>query len=297
LSNFSNSTIGAFAQYSWHLLENSTIEAGIRGDHTEHWGDEALPRIALFHRFNSIWAVRAGAALGYKTPNALEPQTVDYAVKNIQDLPENIKPEKSVGYNLEGNFKKQLGSGVSIFINHAFFYTEITDPVISNRLPNGDVLFGNANGNVITKGFDTYIKMMVKKTEIYFGYTYTDAERKYLPENQFMPLTPQNRFAFTAVREFAEKWKIGLEGSWTGQQTRDGDNNTPSWFFSAIMIERKFGKLITAVLNFENLFDYRQSRQEQMYTGSISNPEFKPLWAPADGRVVNLSFRFTPFKK
>ncbi len=297
LNNFGNSTIGAFAQYSWHLFESSTIEAGIRGDHTNLWGDAVLPRIALFHRFNSTWAVRAGAGLGYKTPNALEPQTIDYPIKDIQELPGGIKSEKSVGYNLEGNFKKQLDEGAKIFVNQAFFYTEITDPIISNRLPNGQVLFGNASGTVTTMGFDTYVKMTVKKTEIYIGYTYTDAERKYLRDNQFMPLTPQNRFAFTAVREFAEKWRIGLEGSWVGQQTRDGDNNTPSWFFSAVMIERKFGKIITAVLNVENLFDYRQTRQEQIYTGSISNPEFKPLWAPIDGRVINLSFRFTPFKK
>lgn len=45
------------------------------------------------------------------------------------------------------------------------------------------------------------------------------------------------------------------------------------------------------ILNGENLLDYRQSRYEQLYTGSITNPRFKPLWAPIDGRVVNLAVR------
>ncbi|MGI8637416.1 MAG: hypothetical protein ACR2KZ_18630 [Segetibacter sp.] len=32
-----------------------------------------------------------------------------------------------------------------------------------------------------------------------------------------------------------------------------------------------------------------------LYTGSISNPSFKALWAPIDGRVVNLAIRFKPY--
>jgi iron complex outermembrane receptor protein/outer membrane receptor for ferrienterochelin and colicins len=63
------------------------------------------------------------------------------------------------------------------------------------------------------------------------------------------------------------------------------------------MIERKFGKIWTLVVNGENLFDYRQTRYEQIYTGTITNPVFKPLWAPIDGRVINLSLRIMPFNK
>ena len=46
---------------------------------------------------------------------------------------------------------------------------------------------------------------------------------------------------------------------------------------------------IKFVLNGENLFDYRQSNVESLFTGSISSPEFKSLWAPIHGRVINLA--------
>jgi iron complex outermembrane receptor protein/outer membrane receptor for ferrienterochelin and colicins len=58
------------------------------------------------------------------------------------------------------------------------------------------------------------------------------------------------------------------------------------------MIQRKIGGNWSIVLNCENVFDARQSRYESLYTGSVSDPVFKPLWAPIDGRVLNLFLRY-----
>ncbi len=297
LNDFSNSTIGAFAQYTAHLPYKVTAEVGLRADHDSKYGDFILPRLALFHRFNELWATRMGLGLGYKLPNPLVQQTIDYPIDSIQPLPANIKAEKSVGYNVEFNFKKEIGNDATVFINQAFYLTRIDQAVIATQIADGSVFFNNAGNPVITKGFDTYMRFKIKTLELYAGYTYTDAERTYLVQNQFMPLTPRNRCAFTVLKEIEGKWRFGIEGSYFGPQYRDGDTQTPAYFTMATMIERKFGKKICLVLNGENLFDYRQSRYESLYTGNISAPYFKPLWAPIDGRVINLSFRFTPFNK
>jgi hypothetical protein len=45
------------------------------------------------------------------------------------------------------------------------------------------------------------------------------------------------------------------------------------------------------VLNCENIFDYRQTRKESIVYGNMTNPSFKQIWGPIDGRVVNLSMR------
>jgi iron complex outermembrane receptor protein len=39
--------------------------------------------------------------------------------------------------------------------------------------------------------------------------------------------------------------------------------------------------------NFENLFDTRQTKFDTIYTGPISNPVFRDIYAPVDGFVVN----------
>jgi iron complex outermembrane receptor protein/outer membrane receptor for ferrienterochelin and colicins len=143
---------------------------------------------------------------------------------------------------------------------------------------------------VVTKGFDTYVQMMMHEWEIYVGYTFTIAERKYLPTNNFMPLTPKNRMAFTLVRSWDKPGIMtGVEASYTGSQFRFDGSKTPEYVFAAAMIRKNLSEKIRLVLNCENLLDYRQSRVEALYSGSISAPEFNALWAPTDGRVVNLS--------
>ena len=65
----------------------------------------------------------------------------------------------------------------------------------------------------------------------------------------------------------------------------------------AAMIEKKFGISWSALLNRENLLDERQSKYESWYAGTTANPSFKALWAPIDGRVINISVLLKPFEK
>ncbi len=293
LADFTNNTIGAFIQNTWNFKDKTTLEAGVRNDYHFTYGNFLLPRLAIFHRLNEHWATRAGIGFGYKVPNALAPQTTDFSIQKIMTLPAGIKAEKSIGYNAEMNYKTSWGEGNELFVNQAFFLTQLNDPVVATVSSTGDVFFNNESKPIITKGFDTYIKAVIHEWELYAGYTYTIAERKYLGQNQFIPLTPRNRFAFTLVRDFEDAgFRLGIEGSYNGYQFRDDYSKTPGYFFMAAMVEKKLGSHISVVLNGENLFDYRQSKVEALYTGPVSNPVFKPLWAPIDGRVLNLSVRW-----
>ena len=291
LNNFSNNIVGAFIQNTWQLRENTLLEAGLRNDYHNSYGNFLLPRLSFFNRFNEHWATRLGMGLGYKTPNPLAVQTKDYPIENIQQIATTVIAEKSIGYNAEINYKTHWGDGNEIFINHAFFLTQISRPVIATVQPNDDVIFSNAAKPIVTKGFDTYIQASLNGWELYAGYTFTIAKRKYLQHDQFIPLTPKNRMAFTIVKEFAKTWRGGLEGSCSGYQYREDASKTPDYFFMAGLIEKKLGQHISLILNGENLLDFRQSKKESLFTGSILNPSFAPLWAPIDGRVINLAVR------
>ena len=293
LNDFSNTTLGAFLQNTWNIKGKTILEAGLRNDYHLYYGNFLLPRIALFQRINDHWATRMGVGMGYKTPNALAPQTVDYPIQKIQPLSPDIIAEKSIGYNAEINYKTTWGGENKLFINHAFFLTQLNNPITGSYNVNGYVIFNNQQRPVISKGFDTYIRTVIDEWEIYAGYTYTVTERKYESGNSYIPLTPQNRFAFTVVKDLEEQGiRFGLEGSYTGSQYRYDGTETPGYMFMAAMIQKSFGKHISAVLNVENLLDYRQSKEEALYTGSITHPVFNPLWAPIDGRVFNLSLKW-----
>lgn len=288
---FENNSFGIFIQNSIKF-NNTNIEAGIRQDFTNNYGNFFLPQIAVIHHFNERWAARAGIGLGYKVPNALSPSVYDYPIENILPIDiQNTIAEKSVGYNAEFNYKKKFGNDNEIFINQAFFLTQINHPITGNINSKGNIYFKNENKPVISKGFDTYIKATLDEWELYLGYTFTIAENKFLEKNQFIPLTPKHRFAMTALKEF-NTWKAGIEASYTGKQHRLDYTFTPSYLFMAAMISKDLGKHFTLVLNCENLLDYRQSKKESLYFGSISNPTFYPLWSPIDGRVINLSVKW-----
>jgi outer membrane receptor for ferrienterochelin and colicins len=291
LKDFANKTAGAFLQNTYRFRENDILETGIRLDHHFDYGNFVLPRIALFHRFNENWASRFGFGMGYKTPNALASQNIDYDIEKISPIGDSVKAETSYGFNAEFNYKKEYGDGNSFFINQAFFLTQLSTPIIANELSSGNVFFMNENKPVISKGFDTYVQWDVNGWEIYAGYTFTIAERKYLQQNQFVPLTPKSRFATVLARELSEKFRFGVEGSYSGSQYRYNATKTPGYLFLAAMIGYNANSHISLVLNCENLLDYRQSKHEALYAGSISNPQFKPLWAPIDGRAVNFSIR------
>lgn len=295
LQDFSNHTLGLFVQHTWRLPDQTVLESGIRADRHNDYGVFLLPRLALFHRFDAHWATRLGFGMGYKTPNALAPQNTEYAIEQLLPIIPGTKAELSYGYNAEVNYKWNFEDG-SLFINQAFFLTRLTRPLVGVEAGNGTVQFRNQEEPLTSKGFDTYVQLRLDEWDIYAGYTYTIARREWLPGENFVPLTPRNRFAFTLVNEIEGKWRFGLEGSYTGRQHRDSAGQTPGYFFLAAMVQRDFGPRLSLILNGENLLDYRQSREEALFDGPVSAPRFRPLWAPIDGRVLNLSLRVKVFE-
>jgi len=291
INNNSNNTAGLFSQFTYKWNQKSSIEMGLRNDYQFKYGNFILPRIALYHQINQHWGTRLGFGVGYKIPNALTPQFIDYAIEKIKPIDASVKVENSYGYNAEVNYKINFGDDHSLFINQAFFLTTLQHPMIVNEQADGIVYFSTASKPIISKGFDTYLKLKMFDWEFYAGYTYTIAERKYLAQNQFMPLTPKNRMAIMLTKEWEGKLRFCIESSYNGSQYKLDNTKTPSFLFLASMIDYKLNKHCNVILNVENILDYRQSRTESLYSGSITNPVFKTLWAPIDGRAINLCMR------
>jgi len=292
ISNLSNTTVGLFVQHSWHIQENIMLESGLRLDVHTTYGALALPRIALFRRFNAHWAIRSGIGMGYKTPNPFVPQLQDISIEKILP-PLNVKSELSFGGNFEFNYKYEWKDDYAVFLNQSFYYTQISRPLVLTEILPGFYFLQNQSKPLITGGSDTYIKCSLKGWEIYFGYTYNEAHRRYINSgNNFIPITPRHRFAFVLSKEWKDRFRIGLEGSLVGRQFRLDNSKTPPYFLMAAMASVKAGKYIFFVVNCENMLNYKQSNVEPLFTGSVSHPQFRPLWAPIDGWVLNASIRF-----
>ena len=50
---------------------------------------------------------------------------------------------------------------------------------------------------------------------------------------------------------------------------------------------QKIWEKFSVYANFENFTDRRQTRFDTIYTGSVTNPVFRDIYAPLDGFVAN----------
>jgi len=288
LNNYNYYTLGVFMQDDWRLAKKWTLQSGLRFDHHNEYGDFVLPRLSLLYKINPYFTTRLGAGLGYKIPTVFSSDVDERDYPNLLPL-SGVKAESSTGANWDINYHQHVNAW-DITINQMFYITGIADPIVQNAASNGDIFFANADKSITTSGFETYIQVQHEKLEIYLGYTYTVAKKLYDDAQPYLSLSARNKFASVLAYEFTNRFRTGVEAALTGVQYLDNGNKTPAFPFVAAMMRYDIHQF-SFVLNCENLFDYRQTRQESIVSGPISNPIFAQLWAPIDGRVVNLSMR------
>jgi len=126
--------------------------------------------------------------------------------------------------------------------------------------------------------------------EAYLGYTFTDAKKKYDPLHPYLSLSAKDKYAGIISYEFSKRFRACIEAAYTGKQYLDDGSQTPGYPFVAAMIRYDVGRF-SFVLNCENIFDYRQTKKESIVIPPQTNPTFKQLWAPIDGRVANFSVK------
>ncbi|MBD0299863.1 MAG: TonB-dependent receptor, partial [Nitrososphaera sp.] len=287
LPDFQHTTVGLFVQDDWRLHPKLTIESGLRTDFHNRYGTFVLPRLSLLYRFSADVTSRLGGGLGYKIPTVFTSDIDERDYPKLLPL-QNIKPEQSYGANWDVNVQKDIGN-VSAIFNQSFYITYISHPLLADSY-NGLIQFINASNGIITKGFETYIQLDFAPWEVYLGYTLTDARKRYDATQPYVELSARNKFASVVAYTFSERFRAGLESAVTGRQYLEDGHRSPAYLFMAGMLRYDI-KNVSLVLNGENLLDYRQNKKERIIIGSIDNPTFRQLWAPIDGRVINLSVR------
>lgn len=265
-----------------------------------------LPRLSALFKINDQLTARLNGGLGYRVPvpyvNALDER--DYP--QVQPL-RGLTAETSQGLNGDLNYQRRLGPKTVLSLNQSFFYTRLQHPLIlpdgglvggpgagSYQPGSGPLIWQNADAPVVTQGLETYLRLRADETELYLGYVFTYARRRYDAANPNVELAAHHKLAAVLVQEFSEHFGVGIEASYTGQQYLSDGTTTPGYPLVAALLRYRTGPW-TVVLNGENIFDYRQTRRERVVlpaSGSFTSPIFRELWAPVEGRVLNLSLNW-----
>ena len=286
--DYYNAVFGFFAQNNLKFSEKFIVESGLRLDLSNRKNIFILPRLSLLYKITDKLTSRFGGGLGYKTPTIFSEEAEEFAFQNINPLDfSKINPEKSYGLNADINYKTTIFKNVSLSFNQMFFYTRINNPIILNQISGSNYSFVNANGNTDTKGFETNLKLRYDEIALYVGYTYINANRNFNGSSTINPLTSKHRLYTSLMYELENKLKIAYELFYTGTQQLTNGENVRDFWVMGISGEYKLNKHISAFVNFENFLDKRQSRWESMYSGTIQNPQFREVYTPTDGIIIN----------
>jgi len=288
LRDYRYNTIGGFAQNTWDATRFLTVETGLRGDYHNVYGFFLLPRVSVLVNFNEHLSSRLGGGLGYKSPTVFTEDAERIDFRNVLPIDvANTKAERSYGANYDLNYRTGLfDNRVSLSINQLFFYTRIADPILFVPLANSTYQYQQPGGDLHTQGTETNVKLTYNNFKLFLGYTYSDVRQHIGGVFSAYPLVSKNRLNNVLVYEKEGDFKIGAEAYYfSPQKLNDGTSGRGYWT-TGLMLEKTW-KRFSLFINFENLTDTRQTKFGPIYTGSITDPQFKDIYAPLDGFVVN----------
>ena len=286
--DYTQNTFGFFAQNTFNATPWFTFETGLRGDYVSDYGFNLLPRASALFKISQKFTSRIGGGFGYKAPTVFTEDAEQVQFKNV--LPINkaeIQTEKSVGGNLDFNYRTTLfNNQVSFSVNQLFFYTYLNKPLQLADDGNGNLKFINANGHLDTKGFETNAKLGFRDFKLFLGYTLTDTKEHFNNTLTDFKLTPKHRINSILFYEVEDQWKIGLEAYYYSKQKLSDGATGKAYWLTGFMVE-KLWERFSIYINFENFTDTRQTKFDTIYTGTITNPRFRDIYAPLDGFVFN----------
>ena len=287
--NYEQITTGLFVQNNLKISDKFSMETGLRGDYVKDYGFAVLPRLSMLFKISSKFSSRIGGGMGYKTPTIFTEESERLLYKNVLPIdPDENEMERSYGVNADINYRTKFADDkISFSINHLFFYTRIHDPLLLESLPGVPIYrFKNVVGHFDSRGMETNVKLAYGNLKLFIGYTYTKAYLHEGPTKTENFLTPRHRLNNVLLYEVEEKWKIGLEAYYFSKQQLSDGAIGKSYWITGFMAE-KLWKKFSLYLNFENFTDTRQTKFDTIYTGTIDNPQFRDIYAPLDGFVMN----------
>jgi iron complex outermembrane receptor protein len=283
--DYNYNTTGLFLQDDWKPTEKLAFQAGLRIDYQNQFGFFALPRLSIMYKFSNDFYMRAGSGFGYKVPSIFSTASEQAGINNILPLSSTIKAEKSIGSNLDFNYKTRIGDDGFVTLNQSFFLTQITDPLVLDGFE-----FVNELKPIVTSGFESNVRYTLDDFQVFAGYTFVDARRKYDIIQSFVPLTPQNKLTLDIIYEKEDNFSVAFEGYYISSMFRDLDTKTKDYFTIGFIAQKHF-EHFSLIANCENLLDVRQSRFENMVLPPTATPTFRQVYAPLEGRVFNVALR------
>ena len=298
LRNQEFNTLGLYVNHLWDVTDKFALESGLRTDkaeastlNTENGGQSfVLPKISALYKMTPELSIRLGGGMGYRMPSIFSEEAEPYGYKNVQVVNfENLVAEESYGTNIDFKYQSTFGTdNVLLSLNQMFFFNVIDNPITLNETNANNRVYEQTNDSLLSKGFESQIKLTVDKFTWFLGYTYTDAYLENGENKNGLTLTPKHSIKGDLLFVVDDKWRIGWDYDYKSGQFLNNGHITESLFTTGVIVERTIDNFVI-FLNAENFTDVRQSNVGDVLTDG--SPQFTEVWAPLDGFFFNMGLK------
>ncbi len=281
LYDYRFTTLSAFVQDDWNVAATWVFHGGLRWDY--RWGDRSflLPNVSLLFNASRNLKLRFSGGVGYSMPvlSDIVPENIYYTYRLTTPLKLHAENSHDVSFDLTYHY---VMHDWAFSLNQAFYATRVDAAQFFRK---DLTLFSSP---ILAQGSETHLLINADALEFFIDYNYVDTRRILTSRHKILPYTPKHKLNVTVTYEKEGRWKTGVESFYTGNQYLQDGKRVRSYFIFGLMFEKIFKKC-SLIFNIENVLDERQSKFEKMVELKNGSPQFKEIYMPIDGRVMNLA--------
>ena len=301
-SNWDESVIGAYAEYTWSPVENFTILGGIRADYSTIHKWFVTPRLHVKYDVAKWLHLRASAGKGYRSAYVFPENSYLLASNRKFKIAEDLDQESAWNYGLSAQFYIPIGDEELTF-SAEWFYTDFNNQVVADMDSNPhEVSFYNLNGNSTSSVFQFEASYPLFRGFTLLGaYRWMDVKCTYNGKSMRKPLSSRYKGLITASYETPlRKWQFDFTTQFNGGGRMPlADSERPLWnnsFESFVQLSAQVTKRFrhwSIYVGGENLTNYRQDNPIVSPENPFSNDfDATMVWGPTMGRKFYAGIRF-----
>ena len=298
------STVGAFAEYTYSPGEHLSLIIGTRYDYNNLYGSLFTPRAHLKYSFLENSTMRVSAGRGYRSAYVI-PDNMGILASSRQLIvdPKNLEMEEAWTYGLSFTQTFTLsGARTAMFSIDAFRSDFRHQVVVDTERDASGVYVYNLDGDSYANAFQIDFSIdPIERFTIFATFRYTDTKMTMSHGKVEKPLVDRYKGLINlAYATKFEKWKFDITAQLNGKSrvpTRDGnmDSSTYSEVYPMFyaQVTRKF-KRFDVYLGAENIGNYTQKDpiiDPQNPFGSQFDAS--TVWGPLMGRKFYMGIRLT----
>lgn len=302
-TDISESTIGAYSQYTLSLANKLIAMAGIRVDHSSVNGSFVTPRIHIKYSPNKIISFRVSAGKGYRSVRALA-ENNNLLASGRRLLVDRLDMEKAANYGLSASLVLPVNNRL-LKVNAEYYHTRFhSQAVIDFDSDPSAILIYNLDGKSYSNTFQVDVSYpIINGLELTAAYRLNDVMTTYGERLLEKPLSSRFKGLLTAsYKTPLELWQVDatlqLNGGGrlpTPYLLADGTLSWPTRFKAypqlSAQVTRWF-RNFSIYIGGENLTGFRQ-KQTIINADNPWSERFDPtmVWGPVHGAVAYIGCR------